>query len=313
MNIPLFSGSIGINNKVEPHRLPFDPETGVVALESATDVLIDKSGALVTRRGSASVQTGSFHSRFVLSDGSFYVVKDRETDSALYKAVPDSTGALTLYGIRSSLTKGARMDFALFDGGYLYCNGSQNGYIVNDVSDVWPVNDWTGPESTIEMTSVPVGQHIDILAGRVLLSVGPELFYTEHGLVGLIDETGNRIRIEGNLRMVYSVQSGVYISDDSFVYFLSGNNPKEWKCKIVLNYPAIEWGREQGFVNPSDFGIESKVPSALFVTTKGPVVGLPDGACLNLISKNITMPSGCGNSSGAIMVQDESLIIQNII
>lgn len=309
ITVNILKVTTGLNNQVVAHRLPFDGDTGVGALEEADNVLIDKSGEIATRRGIVKVQDGTFHSTF-RCNGGFYIVKDYNLESALYKAVPNSDGSLELYGIRSSLSYGAKMDFVELNGEFLYCNGSQNGILKQDTSSPWPEQSWTGPESSIEMVSPPVGEHIDILSGRILISAGQELFYTEHGLVGLIDEAGNRVRLESRIVMVCAVQSGVFISDENSIYFISGINPKDWTIKQITNYPAIEWSREQGLVDPSLFGVESFEMAALFGTVRGPCVGLPGGEVINLIDKDLTMPK-CGVREGSIMVVDDTTIIQS--
>lgn len=306
----IYSASLGINNKLAPHELPYDEETGVISLEDAVDVVIDKAGKLVSRRGTKLVKSGNYHSRFVLDDGSFYIIEKRESDSALFKAVPANDGSVDLYGMISDMPKEARFDYVHIGNRIYYCSGYQNGVIENDTPSPWPIQIWTGPKSNIEMKAPPVGEHIDFLAGRALLSRGDELFYSEHGLVGLVDETKNRVRLESDIIMICAVQFGAFISDSKYVYFVSGNDPNEWKCKKVLNYPAIEWSREQGLIDPSFFGLESRDLSILFGTINGPVIGLPDGTAVNLIDRAVTMPD-CGKQSGSLMVVDETTIIQS--
>ncbi|RLB91835.1 MAG: hypothetical protein DRH10_00885, partial [Deltaproteobacteria bacterium] len=60
-NIPIYTGSVGINNRVPPVRLPFDQETGITALEKAEDVLINPSGQITTLRGRELVVLGPYH------------------------------------------------------------------------------------------------------------------------------------------------------------------------------------------------------------------------------------------------------------
>lgn len=306
----IYSGGIGINNKVVPHRLPFDQKTGVAAFESATDVLIDKTGEVVSLRGTSKVQDGSFHSFFRASNG-FYVVKNRDSDSALYKAIPDATGELTLSGIRSGLTNNAKISFVELNGEYLYCNGYQNGILSQDVSSPWPVNVWKGPETSKPMLPTPVGSHIDLLSGRILVSVDNELIFTEYGRPGLIDGVDNNRLFESKILMICAVETGVYVSDEKAIFFLQGNNPHKWKMRKVLDYPAIEWGVNQDLVNPSKFGFDAHGLSGLFATVKGPVIGLQDGTAINLIDDNVKLPDNCGNQVGSIMITDETLIIQS--
>ncbi len=306
----IYSAAIGINNTVVSHRLPFNVDSGVSALMQATDVLIDPTGEIVTRRGNSLLETGSFHSGYKCDNG-FYAIKDRDNDSALYKVILDSAGQIVdLFGIRSKLTMNAGMAFVPYNNGYLYCNGYENGFLEGAVSTLWPVNDWPGPDKlTHSKTETPIGSHVDILSGRVLVTVANELFYSEYGLVGLVDEIGNRVRMEGNIIMVCAVQSGVYISDTKAVYFLAGINPKDWICKKVLNYPAVEWAINHELVDPSDFGFDSYQLAGLFGTINGPVMGLPSGTPENLIDKVLTL-SDCKVSRGAITVVDKSMIIQ---
>ena len=199
MEASLYSGGVGINNKVVSHRLDFG-ESGVSALEDATDILVGRTGEVVTRRGTSLLEAGVFHSTFK-TDGGFYVVKDRDSDSALYRAVVQSNGDITLNGIRSGLSKGNRMSFCVLGDKTYYTNGSDRGFLQIDTSSDWTDSEWTGGDSNRSFNETPVGNHIDVLSGRIALSVGEEIFWTEYGLPGLVD--GRRVDIERvHLRLV---------------------------------------------------------------------------------------------------------------
>lgn len=309
--ITIYNGALGLNNKIVPHRLPYDENTGVDALEEATDVVIDKTGEILSRRGTALSAEGVFHSMYKLNDESFYIVKQRSTDSALYRAVVDSSGTVTLNGIRSDLARTKKMSYFILADKVYYSNGVDRGQLSFDESTPWPVSDWTGPESKVNFGVTPIGEHIELFNGRAIVSVDDELFYTEYGLLGLVDLVRNRRRFESRIIMIKSVQSGLFVSDEKSVWFLSGKEPKKWTADKVLDYPAVEFSCVQGLVTPLKLGIESDKLSCVFGTTQGPVVGLPDGSVINLIDKNVTMPQSCGCTSGAIMVVDETMIIQS--
>lgn len=306
----IFSGGIGLNNKIVSHRLPFDKEKGVHAFEDTMDILIDRTGEVVTKRDATNVNAGSFHSMFKVPNG-FFVVEDRVSDSAIYKAIPDSTGQITLSGIRSGLLRGAKVSFLERDGEFLYSNGTQSGIINDIVSEPWPTNEWTGSENNSDMVATPAGIHLGMLSGRILLAVGKEIIFTEYGLPGIIDNVKNRRRYKSKVSMILPVQTGVYVSDEYAVYFLTGNNPRSWTSEKVLDYPAVEWGTNQDLINPSMFGLESYKPAGLFATVNGPVIGMPDGTPINLTEKNVTMPKNCGTQSGSILVVDETTVIQS--
>lgn len=309
MDRTIFSGGVGINNKVEPHRLPFDLKTGAVAFEEATDVLVDPTGEVSTRRGTSLLESGSFHSMWA-TQGGFYTIKDGTTTSDLYKVVVNSDGSLDLQGVWSGLTLNKQLSYADLDDYTLYCNGYQYGKLQDGARSAWPVNEQAREGSTKEAT--PIGKHIDVVSGRVLVAVGDEVFFTEYGLPGLVDPNKGRRRFEGGeVIMVASVQTGFYVSTEQAVYFVGGVAPiLELPVKKVLNYPAIEYGKNQELIDPSFFGFETTQLSTLFATVNGPVVGLPDGTAVNLIDKQIKM-TDCGQQTGAIMVVDESLIIQS--
>ena len=306
----IYSGSIGLNNKIPAHRLPFDNETGVTALEDTIDVLIGRTGDIVTRRGTELLESGLFHS-FWPVDGGFYTVKDRDTDSALYKAVVHSDGTVTLYGLWAGLTKGQQLSYTDLDDKTLYCNGTQHGQLDGETRTAWPTSIWTGDETTSELLAAPIGKHIDILSGRVIIAVDDEIFATKYGLPGLVDFTDDRRRFEDRVIMVAAVHSGFFISTEKAVYFVAGTIPKEWKVHQVLKYPAIEYGINYELVDPSFFGFETTQLSVLFATANGPVIGLPTGEAINLIDKNVTLPSGCGMQTGSIMIVDETMILQS--
>ena len=303
----LLSQAIGINNKIVPHRLPFT-EAGVSALESAKDVLIDATGEIITRRGSKLLVSGVYHSGYTIDDTSFYCIQDRSTDSALLKVVLNADNSIDEIGIRSSLTKGAKCYFTKLGSDIYYANGYERGVLDDSaLSSNWPDNSWTGPETTSQMIYMPVGICLDILAGRMLVAVGPELFFSEYGLLNLTDELKNRVRFESSITMVCSVQTGVYVSDETSLYFLEGLNPNTWTLLKVLDYPA--YGKNQDLVDPSFHGLKSTRLSGLFATAQGQVIGLPDGSVYNLINKNVALPANCGN--GAILVVDETTILQS--
>jgi len=305
MEQTLYSAGIGLNNKTAPHRLHFG-KGGVSAFEEATNVLISRTGEVVSRRGSSILEAGSFHSGWACDNG-FYAIQDRDEDSALMNIIVNADGSIDVVGIASPLTKGAKCQYVDLAGKTYYTNGYERGVIFGGLSYDWQENDWTGPETTSEMLAMPTGEHIDILSGHMLVAVGDELFHSEHGLLNLVDNMKNRVRFESKITMVCAVQSGAYVSDEKSIYFLSNPDPNQWTLKKVLGYPA--YGLNQELVDPSFLGLDTTQLSGLFATSHGAVIGLPDGTAINLIDKNVTLPTACGN--GAIIIVDETTILQS--
>ena len=308
MQVTIQRYSTGINNKVDPVRIPYNQENGISDLETANNIIIDSQGGIVSSRGNAIVETGDWHSGFPLMDGSFYAAKNRTSDTAIYKVTPQADGTIVSEGIGSNFTKGAVFSWCKVDNEYFFMNGYEKGRIVNHSLLDWPTSEWPR-ETTRQFISTPAGNHFDILSGRFIIAKNKELIYTEPGLLGLIDNVRNYRKFESDILMVYAIDNGLFVSDSEAVYWLAGLNPEEWQLVKVLPYPAIEYSRNHSLVDPSYFGFSISNPSALFGTVKGPVVGLFDGTVVNLIDKKVQMPIGM--SQGAIMVVDETTIIQS--
>lgn len=299
----------GINNKVDPVRIKYNPETGVADLAEGTDILIDSAGGISSIRGTVLAIAGNFISSFPCNKSSFYVLRNRTTDSDLNKAVISSNGlTITLYSLRSSLTRNARMDWQELDGIVYYMNGYEYGRIINENQSVnWPTS--IHPRGDVNAVRVQPGNHFDFHSGRCVISYGKEIRWTEPGLWGIILEDQSWRRLPSKVLMIASVGTGCYISDEDYIYWCEGLDPNKWIPKIVLNYPALEFCRFPGFTDPSHHGFESTIPAVLFGTSKGPVIGLANGQAINLIDKKVLMRSDL--KSGAIMVVDETIIIQS--
>ena len=306
--VPIYSGSVGINNKIPAHRLFYDRETGVAALETAEDVLIDRTGEIVSRRGTNQLYSGSYHSLFPGMDWGL-VAKDRDDDTAIYKVVVSGGGAVSLDGVASGFAKGRKFDFCRVIDAVFYTNGSENGMFTQDCMSVaWKESAWANDESKVQWAAPPPADHLGYNAGRIYFSIGNVLYYTEFGHLGLYDLASDGEQFPSKILVIAPAADGLYVSTQEAIYFLTGLNPKEWTSRQVANYPALEWGKFHGTVDPSFFGFETNVPSSLLTTVNGPVLCLPSGQIVNLIDKNVTLPHCSG--AGAIAVFDETLIIQ---
>ncbi len=306
--VKIFSGAIGVNNKIQPQRLHYDPESGVSALEWAENVFIDPTGAIVARRGYEKQEDGVFHSLYPGKDWGL-VVKDRDNDSALYKVVVSDSGNVSLEGIRSGMAKGRKLDYCFANGFIFYANGYENGMVTPDgVSVPWKENQWFNEQTIVGFTAPPPAEHLAYNAGRIFFSTENVLNYTEFGMLGLYDPARNGEQFNGRIRAIIPAPDGLYVSTNMAIYFLAGLNPKKWTSRQVLGYPALEWGVGREPVKPNLFGLEPGYPAYVAATVNGPVIFLAGGQVYNLIEKNIKLPD-CPQT-GALAVFDETLIIQ---
>ncbi len=299
----LYKQCAGINNKLDSTRLRVGD---VCDLETGDDVLIDKTGGIVSARGNSLLNAGAYHSGFDIGDGTFLAALDYSIGSALYKCIPKADGSLDINGLRSGMTKGARISYCWVDDKIYYMNGFEKGIVDEDVSTDWTVSEWPRETEDVYLPT-PTGKFLDMISGCFVIASGNEIIWTESGIWGIVNENTSWERLESDITMIYALETGVYISDTRSVYWCAGLNPREWNFKKVLNYPAVPYKRASKTVDSSFFGFQTLAPSALFGTINGPVIGLPDGSVFNLVDKKVTMPRNY--SSGGLMVVDETMII----
>jgi hypothetical protein len=306
----IFRGGLGINNKVAPERLRFDPELGIMAFESAENVLVDQSGAVVGLQGSVKIKDGQFHS--ILSGKEYgYIVQNfpKYNDSHIMRIDINSSG-LSLTGVRSGLSM-ARMDWCWVNGLVFYSNGHENGMIQGTMSLPWKESISSDEQDNVQY-GIPVAEHLGYNAGRIFMSyTDPDgkhiLAFTKFGKYGLRDIARDAEQFPTRILMYIPAADGHYISDEENIYFLSGLNPESWTLRKVAGYPVLEWGLHNGTVDPSFLGFDTNVPSMLVATANGPCLLMPSGQIVNLIDKAVTMPD-CINAGIALL--DETLIIQ---
>lgn len=307
--VPVFSGSIGLNNRITPHRLPYSSETGVCAFEEATNVIIDQTGEPVTRRGYSLLEAGLFHSMMPV-DNYFYVAKDRTADTAIYLAnISSNSGQINLLGAVSGLTKGLKLSYFRLRNTVYYSNGVQSGRLENSSALPWPESIFTH-ETTADMVPFIQGKHISLFAGRALASKGPRLIYSEYNLLGIYDTVRNIREFESDIILICPVQTGVFISTTKAIYFLSGKNPAKWTVDQVTTFPAIEWCKQYELVKPGDLKSDSISLAALFGTVKGPALGLANGTVQTQIDANVKLDLDC-HTPGAIVLHGDTLILQS--
>lgn len=141
---------------------------------------------------------------------------------------------------------------------------------------------WQGDN---EKVATPVGTLVEAHGGRLLIAIDNEVFFTEYGLPGLVDDLENRLRFGSRVLMILSVGAGVYISDEKDIYYCEGQNPKKFIRKKVLDFPAKEWCISDKLIDPSKLGLDTSTLSGLFMTSQGPFIGLPDGMVFSVYDK----------------------------
>ena len=303
--IPIFHGSSGLNTKIDPARIRFNPKTGISDLAACVNCDIDDTGRPFRRAGfTATSRTENFHSLF--SAGSFAL---GVTDNALAVIEPD----MSKTNIRN-VTVGAKMSYVRDTDGkqdiIYYANGHQNGRIINKISHTWPVGTYVGPETRKIFYAAPVGHLLEIRNLRMFIAVDNILWYSEPGAYNLYRLASNYFAFPSRIRMIQAVAGGLWISDNESVYFLGGEIvPTAMEMPIQVkkaDFPAFEGTAVKA--PASQIGIENLL-TGLVVVFAGPesiCIGSIDGELIEFTRAKIDLPMGL---SGAGLYRNGKYIV----
>lgn len=303
--VTLYKGTDGINSVSSPLRIKQGRgklEGGIVELAAAVNVYVDDSKMVRRRRGATLLEEGIFHSLFCGENGECFVAQDRTSDAAIFKVLVSSASQIILEGVRSGLTKGARISWEQISTDTFYSNGTENGYIRDGVSYDWPVGEYVGPKTDAHFSPAPAGNHIAIQAGGLMFILKGDAMYITHKPFeyGLFNLKSGVVRFASKAIMVCPVEAGVFVSDQGSTWFLRGTSWFDFRQERVADYPAVEWSLAAKKLRLSDLGLEGNGFARIWASKEGICAGLSDGTMLNLTEKRIKL--GSGYSSGATVV-----------
>lgn len=300
----MFRGVTGLNNRFDPMRHRFNPDTGMGELEEAVNVDIDDSGMISRRLGQVEISAGSFLNAFC-DKGDCFIVQDRTIDSALFILDPDM---VSLTGIRSGMTKGAMVSFCQVGEKTYYMNGYQAGVIDSGISYLWPDSNHLGASTTREYYSVPIGTHIAVFDGHMLVAEGNVLWISERYEFGKYRMAKNFFQMGSDIRMVKPVLNGIWISDQDKTGFIApkpGQHISEADFYRKSSFPAHEWSDNIELVDLGDTELQIKGNSAIWSSDEGLCIGSENGDFEVSTIEKIIYPTG---ANGATVVKGYNVI-----
>jgi hypothetical protein len=291
----LLSGSTGLNNIVDPVRLQYDPKTGVAELAEAVNVDIDDTGRISRRPGQSLLDAGVYHSAFC-DKADCFVVEDRATDAAIFKVATD----FSLSGVRSGLTKAARISFCQVGGKTFYVNGYENGVIENGISAAWPTNTHVGPDTSRSYSPAPVGTKLAHFQGSMWVAQDNVIWVSEPYAYGKFDMARRFFQFGSNVTMMKPVAGGVWVSDEEKTGFIAaGDKFDDMRFIQRSPVPAHEWSENIELVDLSQTVFQVPGLSAVWSSNKGLCIGTEDGQLVVATEKKLVYPAG---SQGATLV-----------
>lgn len=298
-NFTIINGTTGLNNKVDPTRLKYDPETGVVELSEAVNCDIDDTGAISRRAGQEKIYSSPSHSGFC-DGGDAFAVVERTSDAAIFKLNTD----FSLSGVRSGLNKGLRVSFCQVGGKTYYSNTVQNGVISGGVSSVWPVTEHVGANTTRAFYPAPLGHLLGYYRGRMLVAVDNVIFISEEYAPGKFDLHRRYWALGSRVVLLKPVHNGIWVSDLSKTYFIYAADTLDGYSLVKKSdFPAHEWSANNRLVDLQRIKIGGM--SAVWSSDDGQMIGTEDGQLINYTVDRLDYLTG---SSGATVVCDLKLI-----
>jgi len=297
----IYTGTTGINNKVDSARLVFDPKTGVTELAEAVNCDIDDTGRISRRYGQVHISADAFDDAFC-DKGDCFVVKNRTSDSAIYQLSAD---LVTLTGVRSGLSKGARVSFVQVGDQTYYTNGYQNGVIEGGSSSPWPTL-LAGATTTREFYQAPTGTKLAWFDGHMLIVKDNVVWITERYEYGKVRMAKSFWQMGTNITMIKSVAGGIWISDQGETGFVSGEGHiADLGYLKKSSFPAHEWSENIELVDLSKSLLEIPGLSAVWSSDEGLCIGTETGQLIVSTKDKLVYPAG---GSGATVVDGNNVI-----
>lgn len=301
----ILKGALGINNRLDPIRHQYNPDTGVGFLSEAVNCDIDDSGMISRRLGQEEISSNSFITAFC-DKGDCFVVQNRDTDSAIMQVGTD----FSLTGVRSGLTLGAKMAFCQVGKKTYYSNGFQNGVIENGISDFWPSEEHFGAETERKFYSAPLGTHLTYFDGRMLVAKDNVIWISERYEVGKFRMKKNLFQMGTNITMIKAVLGGLWVSDQEKTGFvpIKGGDIAQAPFIKKASASAHEWSECIELIDLSKSSLQVSGLSAVWSSDEGLCVGSEDGQIHIVTENNLIYSSGaCGAT-----VADGINIINNV-
>ena len=292
----LFSATTGLNTKVDPVRLPYNPETGIADLAVAYNVDIDETGRVSRRKGFTQQISTNCHSLFCDGGACLYVTGDALT----LLRTDYTTKALR------NVQPNAIMRYCQLNDEVYYCNGWQTGRVADEVSMSWVMADTRyGPDTKREYSDPPVGTDVAFHASRMWVAEGDTVWYSEPFGLNYFDLAGCYFKFNSGVRMIRPVNDGIYISSEVATYFYKGvGDPKEYyKIKVadfpVVQYSDVKFHGKLVFYQSGEVSIDTSFGniSAMWMAEEGICYGGYDGTFKNLTKhKTESFPSALSGS-----------------
>lgn len=250
----------GLNLRVDPARLAYDPNTASTELSMAVNVAVDDTGRVERFPGFTSVAnlTGA-HSCFATKAGELLGV----TDNGLCKLTPGGTATVMWAGCNVNET----MRYVELPEAVYMSNGIDRLMYKNGVVTEWAETAYFGDRQDVQViiagdsmslesyrggTGIetervrvvlqrpPAGTQLAAYNGRIYIASGRFVHHTEGIWRCWYAPAQNWRAFDDEVKLLVAVDDGLYVGTTSCIYFLAGTGPSEFALRLVWTSPVVE-------------------------------------------------------------------------
>ena len=234
-------GSRGLNKRREAQRYLVKRPEGTTAdlwLTEALNVYLDTSGMIKTRPGYSQADTATYHSPFsargrtlIVKDGVLGILGEDLSFASLYSPVLN----------RVSYTEANQYIYAT-DGSFIIGIDGDRPFTLSD------------PPDDLHAT-MPPGQEVSFWANRLFVASGSLIYISNPMNFDIYRKSDGWLLVNGYVRMMAPVKDGLFVSDDSGVWFLGGGSWSDASIKKITGKPALAWCKiNKQKINPAEGG-----------------------------------------------------------
>lgn len=157
---------------------------------------------------------------------------------------------------------------------------------------------------------MPPGDFITWHAGRLYTAKNGAVRFSQALRPHVHNPATDIIPFSGHISFLAAVVDGIYVGDSRGVWFLSGSDPTKFEQRLVTKNRAVT--NSALVVSPENFPpkiVTSETPVAVWLSTVGYVVGMPNGVTVELQSDRVEVPSGLAGRSAFLLRDGRKQIV----
>lgn len=307
-------GTTGLIPLQIQHRRISLPMSGQVPLIKAENVDIDNIGAVSSRFGYSRFLAEPSHSLKSISGAVCLVVINTDL-CVLY---PDFSILVIKSGITSPLSYWEFENRVYLTGTNIIGYVSKDDYSFNELPVFQEDNIDGIPSNLVELyyqtkMAMPAGELLTIYQSRLYVASGNMIYVSDPLLFHIVDKVAGFIQCAGSIRMLYAIGDGIYVSDDTGLFFLKGKYEEMVKVHLSTK-KAIKGSAIAIDPNIPKPDKDTKLNEAIyFLTEEGICLGGTGGVYKPLTSdKHLDLNANSGAMAYRRLQTSETVIDQII-